>query len=439
MNKFICILVWAFFPFCLCAQSTTYTYDAQNRLEKVVYPSGKTVTYTYDINGNRKSMTITGGSSAATVAYSLNANWNMVSMPVSVANPAPTNVFPTALANSLNAYEGGGYVSKSVLATCKGYWIKVSGSGSASVSGTPTTSCTYALAVGWNMIAAPNCTIPLSAAQVGAGVILTNTLYQYNGSYISSSQLEAGKAYWIKATATGNLTLTCGNVALSKTEESITADLSNFGELSFSTVNGFEKTLYFGANLSIGTNIESFSLPPIAPNISGLDVRFGTDRYLQETSPEATIQLRSDTEVQVNLMRLPNSGRYALLMANGEHQTLKTGKTYTIPLGQSVRLIEVSKDVPQTLSLSPNYPNPFNQSTELRYSLPEEVASVKMRIYDSLGRVVQEWNMGSQEAGYYQIQWDGKNQSGLSVSAGTYIYELEIGQRRLTQKITKIR
>jgi flagellar basal-body rod modification protein FlgD len=62
-----------------------------------------------------------------------------------------------------------------------------------------------------------------------------------------------------------------------------------------------------------------------------------------------------------------------------------------------------------------------------------------MRIYDSLGRVVQEWNMGSQEAGYYQIQWDGKNQSGLSVSAGTYIYELEIGQRRLTQKITKIR
>lgn len=435
----ITLLLWAFFPFCLFAQSTTYTYDAQNRLEKVVYPSGKTIVYTYDLNGNRMQMVISGGSSAATVAYSLATGWNMVSLPVSVANATPTTVFPTALSNTLNAYEGSGYVPKSALETCKGYWVKSSGSSTASASGTPTASCTYALTVGWNMIAAPNCTIALSAAQVAAGVILTNTLYQYNGSYISATQLEAGKAYWIKATAAENLTLTCGNSALNKTEESITADLSDFGALSFSTTKGFEKTLYFGANLPTGTNLEAFSLPPIAPAASSFDVRFGTDRYIQEAIPEAFIQLNADTEVRVSLKRLPRKGRYTLLFANGERQILKLGATYTIPLGQNVRLVEVSKELPQTFSLSSNYPNPFTYSTEIKYGLPEDVASVKMRVYDSLGRIVREWSMGNQEAGYYQLQWDGTSQSGQPVASGTYIFELEAGAQRLTQRLTRIR
>ncbi|HCR53606.1 MAG TPA: hypothetical protein DIW27_04260, partial [Cytophagales bacterium] len=95
-----------------------------------------------------------------TVMYALQGNWNMVSLPVSVTNPAPTSVFSTAIANTLNARENGGYILKPSLETCKAYWLKTSGAGNTTVSGTPVTTCTYNLVVGWNMIAAPNCSLP---------------------------------------------------------------------------------------------------------------------------------------------------------------------------------------------------------------------------------------------------------------------------------------
>ena len=43
----------------IAAHAQQYTYDDNNRLTKVVYASGKTVEYTYDAVGNRKTMTVT--------------------------------------------------------------------------------------------------------------------------------------------------------------------------------------------------------------------------------------------------------------------------------------------------------------------------------------------------------------------------------------------
>ena len=429
----------AFFPFCLYAQSITYTYDAQNRLARVVYPSGKTIVYSYDLNGNRKSMILSGGSAAAAVSYTLRSDWNMVSLPVSVANPSPTTVFNSALPNTLNAREGGQYVPKAILETCKAYWLKSSELATATVSGTPVTTCTAQLEAGWNMIAAPNCSLPLGAAQVAAGVLIPNTLNQYNGTYNVVSQLEAGNAYWVKAATAGAITLTCGNTALGKTEEVFSADLSSFGILNFRTTEGYEKSLYFGGRLPEGIDPESFSMPPVAPSVSGLDARFGNNRSVQEASSEAMIRLSAPQEVQATLQRLSEEGQYGLALANGAVWPLKIGKSITIPYGQHARLVKMVQELPQSLFLSQNYPNPFRHQTEIRYGLPEDLTKVQLRVYDGLGRMVQVWDLGTQAAGYHQIVWDGKNQSGVPLAAGTYILELQAGSQRLTQKITRIR
>jgi hypothetical protein len=69
--------------------------------------------------------------------------------------------------------------------------------------------------------------------------------------------------------------------------------------------------------------------------------------------------------------------------------------------------------------LSQNYPNPFNPSTEIEFSLPEDVSNVKLSIYNALGEKVAELVNTGLIAGKYDYQWNAKN-----VAAGMYIYEL---------------
>lgn len=59
----IAVILAAVSPITLYAQASAadviYEYDAQGRLVKVTYPSGKVITYTYDAVGNLTSVTVT--------------------------------------------------------------------------------------------------------------------------------------------------------------------------------------------------------------------------------------------------------------------------------------------------------------------------------------------------------------------------------------------
>jgi arabinogalactan endo-1,4-beta-galactosidase len=85
-----------------------------------------------------------------------------------------------------------------------------------------------------------------------------------------------------------------------------------------------------------------------------------------------------------------------------------------------------------------NYPNPFNPITTLEYDLPED-AVVNITIYDMMGRVVNTLLNGSQTAGYKSIQWDATNNLGDPVSAGLYIYTIQVGEFRQTKKMVLLK
>ncbi|SVE24624.1 uncharacterized protein METZ01_LOCUS477478, partial [marine metagenome] len=74
-----------------------------------------------------------------------------------------------------------------------------------------------------------------------------------------------------------------------------------------------------------------------------------------------------------------------------------------------------------------NYPNPFNPTTTLRYTLPED-ALVHITIYDIVGRVIKTLINDRQTAGYRSIQWNATNNTGQPVSAGLYLYTIQAGQ-----------
>ncbi|MBI90046.1 MAG: hypothetical protein CMG60_08165, partial [Candidatus Marinimicrobia bacterium] len=68
----------------------------------------------------------------------------------------------------------------------------------------------------------------------------------------------------------------------------------------------------------------------------------------------------------------------------------------------------------------PNYPNPFNPVTTIRYDLPEG-GNVSLVIHDVTGSVIRQLVKGRKEAGHHRLTWDGTNDQGRKVSAGIYL------------------
>ena len=89
-------------------------------------------------------------------------------------------------------------------------------------------------------------------------------------------------------------------------------------------------------------------------------------------------------------------------------------------------------------NLEPNYPNPFNPSTTIRFSLPQN-EKVVLSIYDLLGKKVVDLVNGNMTAGWHTVEWNGKNQAGNLVASGVYIYRLQTGNATLQKKMLLVR
>ena len=84
--------------------------------------------------------------------------------------------------------------------------------------------------------------------------------------------------------------------------------------------------------------------------------------------------------------------------------------------------------------LNQNYPNPFNPLTRIRYYLPEN-GLVNIMVYDMLGNKVNQLVNEVQNIGYKTVEWNATDNLGQPVSAGLYLYSLEVGDFRQTKKM----
>jgi len=76
--------------------------------------------------------------------------------------------------------------------------------------------------------------------------------------------------------------------------------------------------------------------------------------------------------------------------------------------------------LPLEFALHPNYPNPFNPATTLRFDLPA-ATELTIVVYDLIGREVIRLVNRRLEAGYHRVVWHGKDESGAAVATGLYI------------------
>lgn len=85
-----------------------------------------------------------------------------------------------------------------------------------------------------------------------------------------------------------------------------------------------------------------------------------------------------------------------------------------------------------------SYPNPFNPETEIRVSVPAELASgneaVAVRIYSVTGALVKDLYSG-RATGDFVVRWDGTDRAGNSVASATYYAAVQVGDARETVRL----
>ena len=157
-------------------------------------------------------------------------------------------------------------------------------------------------------------------------------------------------------------------------------------------------------------------------------------------------------------MYFPFDDRYFYIIqvysnvANGEEMTFKYYDSTHDEVVEYTESIEFTSDMvvgngfdtfglsrealsaPMEYSLSDAYPNPFNPTTTLSFSVPTE-GVVSLNIYDMTGRLVSTLVDGNLEQGYHSIIWNGMDSNGHAVSSGMYIYSLNGEGVSITKKM----
>jgi hypothetical protein len=94
--------------------------------------------------------------------------------------------------------------------------------------------------------------------------------------------------------------------------------------------------------------------------------------------------------------------------------------------------------LPTEVSLSQNFPNPFNPSTEISFALPD-ARFVKLAIFNVLGQEVKNLVSGQMEAGFHKIVWDGTNNNGEGAPSGSYFYRMDAGDYSQSMKMVMLK
>ncbi len=126
-----------------------------------------------------------------------------------------------------------------------------------------------------------------------------------------------------------------------------------------------------------------------------------------------------------------NDQKAYLVDANGyERPALTWLRNY---LDTVVVSVEKTDDLPKDFYLSNNYPNPFNPTTKINYSISKSV-NVSLKVYDVLGREVKTLVQGVQNPGSYTVTLDASE-----LSSGIYFYRLEAGNYSETKQMLLIK
>jgi photosystem II stability/assembly factor-like uncharacterized protein len=174
-------------------------------------------------------------------------------------------------------------------------------------------------------------------------------------------------------------------------------------------------------------DIELMSSEPNIPISIGME-QFGTfdpsfKIYLLDNKQERVYDMTGLMEYSLKLGKNESFRSFRLIVGGSDFVEKNTNG---IPL------------VPLEYSVSQNFPNPFNPSTTITYSLSHSgVTSIE--IFNILGQKIKTLVDQFQPIGRYSVQWDGRDDSHGSVASGVYYYRVRCNEFTAVKKMTFIK
>ena len=132
----------------------------------------------------------------------------------------------------------------------------------------------------------------------------------------------------------------------------------------------------------------------------------------------------------VNALQKANVPSQLVLIPNAQHGTgMFVDKYFKMMIDffttkSGITTVDVKQSNNSSkFSISPNYPNPFNPSTTIEYSLKVD-SKIEIKIFNNLGQLVRSLFNGQSTSGTHFLNWDGRDDNGKQLSSGPYYYQI---------------
>jgi hypothetical protein len=125
-------------------------------------------------------------------------------------------------------------------------------------------------------------------------------------------------------------------------------------------------------------------------------------------------------------------GRYPLIHMPYDQKRIMLGDPAT-----AVEEVEGAA-LPSEFAMSDAYPNPFNPETSINFSLPWE-APVLVEVYNDQGQKIRTLLDDRVNAGEFRVSWDGRDDNGVQVASGMYLYRIQAPNLNVTRKVTLLK
>ena len=139
-------------------------------------------------------------------SYFMNRQWNLVSVPLIVADYRSTGIYPTA-SSSAYLYKDDGYHQVDTLANGTGYWLRFDHPQQVPINGVPVDKQSIQVHQGWNLIGSIGSPVPAANIISDPAGIVTSRFFAYDSSYVTVNVLQPGRGHWVKVNQDGSLTL----------------------------------------------------------------------------------------------------------------------------------------------------------------------------------------------------------------------------------------
>lgn len=160
-------------------------------------------------------------------------------------------------------------------------------------------------------------------------------------------------------------------------------------------------------------------------------------RYEADGTTPTPIEKISNTQPATR--RAPAVAYSGAYVYGAWHDNEFAGKGFDVRLSS---LLKATSDIgddtdplrPEAFELNPSYPNPFNGSARISYTL-DAPSFVTLAVFDALGRRVRMLAQGVQVPGRHEVTWNGKDDQGKDLASGVYFYRLVAGAHSNTRKL----